>query len=111
MPKCNFNIKLESNFIEIALRHGCSQINLLHIFRTRFPKSTSGRLLLAVLIFNLLILISSRGRSRAPLGTKIDFFVTTSSDSPSLTVVTKNFILEPADVLDPPLLRLQDDRH
>ena len=24
------------NFIEIALRHGCSPVNLLHIFRTPF---------------------------------------------------------------------------
>ena len=31
MPKCNF-----SNFIEIALRHECSAMNLLHIFRTPF---------------------------------------------------------------------------
>ena len=35
-------IKLQSNFIEIALRHGCSHVNLLHIFRTPFPKNTSG---------------------------------------------------------------------
>ena len=40
------SIKLFCNFIEIALRHGCSPINLLHIFRTPFLKSTSGRLLL-----------------------------------------------------------------
>ena len=35
MPKCKFNkiAKLQSNFIEIRLRHGCSPINLLHIFR------------------------------------------------------------------------------
>ena len=26
------------NFIEIALRHGCSPVNLLHIFRTPFSK-------------------------------------------------------------------------
>ena len=26
--------KLQSNFIEIVLRHGCSAVNLLHIFRT-----------------------------------------------------------------------------
>ena len=44
MPKCDFN--KVSNFIEIALRHGCSPVNLLHIFRTPFPKNTSGRLLL-----------------------------------------------------------------
>ena len=36
------SIKLQSNFIEIALRHGCSPINLLHIFRTTFPRNTSG---------------------------------------------------------------------
>ena len=35
-----------SNFIEITLRHGCSPVNLLHIFRTPFPKNTSGWLLL-----------------------------------------------------------------
>ena len=54
--KCNFNkvacwsllfIKLQaSNFIEIALRHGCSAVNLLHIFRTPFPRNTSEWLLL-----------------------------------------------------------------
>ena len=41
------SIKLQSNFIEITLRHGCSPVNLLHNFRTPFPKNTSGRLLLA----------------------------------------------------------------
>ena len=35
------SIKLLCNFIEIALRH----VNLLHIFRTPFPKNTSERLL------------------------------------------------------------------
>ena len=35
------SIKFQSNFIEIALRHGCSPANLQHIFRTPFPKSTS----------------------------------------------------------------------
>ena len=39
-------VKLQSNFIEITLRHGCSPVNLLHIFRTHFLKKTSGRLLL-----------------------------------------------------------------
>ena len=42
------SIKLQSNFIKITLRHGCSPVNLLHIFRTLFPKNTSGRLLLHV---------------------------------------------------------------
>ena len=40
------SIKLQSNFIEITLRHGCSPVNLLHIFRTSFTKNTYGWLLL-----------------------------------------------------------------
>ena len=39
----------QSNFIEIALRHGCSPVNLLHIFRTLFTKNTSERQLLWLL--------------------------------------------------------------
>ena len=34
--------KMQSNFIEITLRHGCSPVNLLHIFKTLFSKNTSG---------------------------------------------------------------------
>ena len=48
------SIKLQTNFIEIALRHGCSPVNLLHIFRTSFSRNTSGWLLLD---FELLVLI------------------------------------------------------
>ena len=44
------SIKLRSNFIEIALRHGCSPVNLLHVFRTSFPRSTSWWLLLKTII-------------------------------------------------------------
>ena len=40
------SIKLQSNFIEIALPYGCFPVNLLHIFRTPFHKNTSGWLLL-----------------------------------------------------------------
>ena len=36
------SIKLQRNFIEIALRHGCSPVNLQHIFRIPFPKNTFG---------------------------------------------------------------------
>ena len=32
--------------LQITLRHGCSPVNALHIFRTVFPKNTSGGLLL-----------------------------------------------------------------
>ena len=49
MPKCDFkkvaSVKLLCNFIGITLRHGCSSVNLLHIFRTPFTKHTSGLLL------------------------------------------------------------------
>ena len=34
------------NFIKITLWHGFSPLNLLHVFRTPFPKNTSGCLLL-----------------------------------------------------------------
>ena len=40
------SIKLQSNFIEITLWHGCSPVNFLYIFRKPFPKNTSGWLLL-----------------------------------------------------------------
>ena len=40
------SIKLQSKFIEIVLRHWCSSVNLLHFFRTPFPKNTSAGLLL-----------------------------------------------------------------
>ena len=33
---------LQSSLIEITFRHGCSPVNLLHIFRTLFSKNTSG---------------------------------------------------------------------
>ena len=44
-PKCD----LQSNFIEITLRHGCSPVNLLHIFRTPFLKG--GCLCISLLTF------------------------------------------------------------
>ena len=40
------SIKLQRNFIETALRHGCFPVNLVHIFRITFPKNTSGGLLM-----------------------------------------------------------------
>ena len=40
------SIKLLFNFSDIALRHGCSPVNLLYTFRTSFLKNTSGRLFL-----------------------------------------------------------------
>ena len=36
------------HFIEITLRHGCSPVNLLLIFKKAFRRNTSGRLLLTL---------------------------------------------------------------
>ena len=55
ITKCN----LLCNFIEIALRHGCSPVNLLNIFRTPFPRNISGWLLLNI-ITSLSLLFFSR---------------------------------------------------
>ena len=44
--RCVLSIKLLCNFLEIALRHGFSPVNLLHILGTPFPRNTSGWLLL-----------------------------------------------------------------
>ena len=52
------SIKLQSNFIEIALWHGCSPINLLHIFRTPFSMNTSGWLLLYMIYHQLRLPLS-----------------------------------------------------
>ena len=40
------SIKLQSNFIEITLQHGCFPVNVLRNFSTPFPKNTSRWLLL-----------------------------------------------------------------
>ena len=58
MPKCDFNKVAK----QITLRHGCSPVNLLHIFRTPFLKNTSEWLLptlgdLSLVIFMNCILI------------------------------------------------------
>ena len=42
------SINLQSNFIETALRCGCSPVNLLYFLRTPFSKNNSGRLPLKI---------------------------------------------------------------
>ena len=60
------SIKLQSNFIEITRRHGCSPVNLLHFFRTPFPMNTSEGLLLHILfvILGMIIISSSKCQLR-----------------------------------------------
>ena len=45
IKRCSENMQ-QRDFNKITLRHGCSPVNLLHIFRTTLEKSTSGGLLL-----------------------------------------------------------------
>ena len=45
------SIELLCNLIEIAPRHGCSPVNLLHIFKAPFSRNNSGRLLLYICNF------------------------------------------------------------
>ena len=48
------SIKLQSNFIEITIRHGCSPVNLPHLLRTPFPKNSSGWLLVASVLSKIM---------------------------------------------------------
>ena len=44
--RCSENMQQIYRRTQIVLRHGCSPVNLMHIFRTSFSKNTSGWLLL-----------------------------------------------------------------
>ena len=62
------SIKLQSNFIEITLQHGCSPVNMLHIFRAPFSNNTSGQLLLSsVHVKNELVLFFPRSHEHKNL--------------------------------------------
>ena len=53
LGKVLLNIRSKcTGIFEITLLHGCSPVNLLHIFRTLFPKNTSGGLFLNEKISN-----------------------------------------------------------
>ena len=76
------SIKLQSNFIEITLRHGCSPVNLLHIFRATFLKNTSGWLLLCEAFLELRFRISVR-----------NFFLSSYFKENLLLVVSIRFLI------------------
>ena len=46
----------KNNFLEITFQHGCSPVNLLHIFRTSFPQNTFEVLLLSWVCLRLIVL-------------------------------------------------------
>ena len=48
------SIKLQSNIIEITIRHGCSPVNLPHLLRTPFSKNSSGWLLVASVLSKII---------------------------------------------------------
>ena len=47
------SIKLIFNVIEVTLCHGRSPVNLMHIFRTSFPKSSAGGLVSYCQLLNI----------------------------------------------------------
>ena len=49
--KSAISIKLQSSFIEITLQHGCSTVNLLHVFITPLHKNISRGLRLMIIVF------------------------------------------------------------
>ena len=53
-----------------------------------------------MLLINFRIFLH-RGESRTPKATKMEIFVPTINDSHSLTVVSKNFVIDATGVLDP----------
>ena len=55
------SIKLQSSFIETPLRHGCSLVNLLHIFRAPFPKSPLECCFCRSNLIQYMLLLSSHG--------------------------------------------------
>ena len=75
MPKCDFN--------KVA-RHECCPVNLLHIYRTPFPKRTSGGLLLIKnCLSELKIVFQNSSRDREEVTWKC--FETLWKDSPGNT--------------------------
>ena len=88
----------------MALRHGCSPVNLLHIFRTPFPRNTSEWLFLniTVLLFRFSHLLS-RHQRRIKDCCSVQDGAFCDNSWKLLTIITKRSILDVAVVLDPPL--------
>ena len=65
------SIQLLCNFIEVALRYGCSPVTLLHIFRRPFLKDTSWWLLLKSSYSVWIWEVRTRKKSGFPAGSYI----------------------------------------
>ena len=94
------SIKLQSNFIEITFRNGCSAVNLLHSFKTLFLKNMSGELLLDKRdAFPFSIVCMPHLDSNIPGNTysasivsEIFGFVRTTSNSSTFTTLFENIL-------------------
>ena len=88
----------------MALRHGCCPVNLLHIFRTPFPRNTSEWLFLniTVLLFRFSHLLS-RHQRRIKDCCSVQDGAFCDNSWKLLTIIIKRSILDVAVVLDPPL--------
>ena len=73
MQKCDFN-KVALQLTEIALLLRYSPINLVHVFRIPFPKSTSGWLLLSACIHSSQCFISTRPECMYPFRSMFHFY-------------------------------------
>ena len=93
--KCVISIKLQSDFLEITLRHRCSLVKLLQIFGLPFLKNTSRRLLpsKALTMFKLLS-VSSLQFSNSSFG--MLYVCLNSNFAVQLAMVTaKNTVISP----------------
>ena len=97
---CMISIKLQSNFLEITLRHRYSLVNLLHSFGAPFPKNTSRRLLpsKALTMFKLLP-VSSLQFSNSSFGMLYvclnnDFAVQLAMVTAKNTVISPNYLVQ-----------------
>ena len=94
------------NFIEIALRHGCSPVNLLDIFKIHFSRTSPKGCVLELLHSHLWCPLQFVTPS---LNCTVfsSSFLTLSQFKPSQTVTINSFAVTKQAVLIPSLLRSQ----
>ena len=77
------SITSQSNFIEIALLHGRSPVNLMHILRTSFPKNTTGR---PLLFFTTYEKLSENIKRRVNVNSSLSKWETVRSSRPEVFI-------------------------